>query len=321
LGQGAPAQQNGGDFSTNLHPADKDKVPEGVIIVKGAWSSASDSVTPVPEGAKVAGNVFTDEYFGLTYPLPQGWREKRTGPPPSESGLYVLSLITPGDTYKGTHGSISVMAQDMFFSPIPASNAVEFINYRKDTLPDYYKLELKPTQTTIAGHPFTFFAYWSEVAGLHWYMVATQIRCHTVQFMLTSRDTKLLESIILDMKNMKLPAEAGSTAGTGGGNVPVCIKDYANEANVIERVEPVFTVRRFNAVPVRIIIDKTGKIRHVHILSAFPEQEKAINEVLKQWKFRPHIENGQAVEVETGIMFGRRPAPVGQTKPSTSATD
>ena len=51
LGQSAWPQnttQNGGDFSSNTHPATK--VPEGVILVKGAWSSASDSVTPVPEG-------------------------------------------------------------------------------------------------------------------------------------------------------------------------------------------------------------------------------------------------------------------------------
>jgi hypothetical protein len=136
-------------------------------------------------------------------------------------------------------------------------------------------------------------------------MAATQIRCHTVQFMLMSREPKILQDVLLDMKNMKLPADAGSTAGTGGGDVPVCIKDYATEENVIERVEPVFTVRRFNAVPVRIIIDKTGKVKHIHILSAFPEQEKAVDNALKEWKFRPHFVNGQPVEVETGLMFGR----------------
>jgi hypothetical protein len=320
LSQGSP--QNGGDFSTNMHPTEKQKVPEGVIIVKGAWSSASDSTTPVPEGAKVTGNTFVDEYFGITYPLPQGWREKHTGPPPSETGSYMLSLITPSDTVKGTRGSIAVMAQDTFFSPIPAANAVEFVTYRKNTLPDYYKLELKPTETTIAGHPFTFFAYWSPVAELHWYMLATQIRCHTVQFVLTSRDTKLLENVILEMKNMKLPADAGSTAGTGGGTVPVCIKDYAREENVIERVEPVFTAHRFNAVPVRIIIDKTGKVKHVHVLSGFPEQEKAVNDALKQWKFRPHFENGQPVEVETGLMFGRASIPpAAQAKDAASPRD
>ena len=134
--------------------------------------------------------------------------------------------------------------------------------------------------------------------------------------MLTSRDPKLLQSLMLDMNQMKLPAEAGPTAGMGGGDVPVCMKDYAGDGNVIERVDPVFTVRRFNAVPVRIIIDKEGKVKHIHFLSAFPDQAKAITDALGQWKFRRYLRNGQPVEVETGIMFGRAPHPT--TPPATN---
>jgi len=70
------------------------------------------------------------------------------------------------------------------------------------------------------------------------------------------------------MNKMKLPAEAGVTAGTGGG-MSVCIKDYADSGNLIERVEPAFTEHKFNAVPVRIIIDKEGRVKHIHFLSAF----------------------------------------------------
>ena len=71
-GQSAP--KNGGDFSNNVQPLTK--VPEGVVLVKGAWSSASDSVTPVPEGGNVTNNVFRDQYFGMTYALPKDWTEK-----------------------------------------------------------------------------------------------------------------------------------------------------------------------------------------------------------------------------------------------------
>src|SRR5205807_6579981 len=108
----------------------------------------------------------------------------------------------------------------------------------------------------------------------------------------------------------KLLPEAGSTGGTGGGNVPVCIKDYASGENVIDRVDPVLTDRRYNSIPVRLIIDKQGKVKHIHFLSAFPEQEKIIGDALKQWKFRPYERNGQRLEVETGIIFGRPSAPV-----------
>jgi len=309
------APRNGGDFSDNVQPGSK--VPTGVILVKGAWSSASDSVTPVPEGGNVTNHVFSDPYFGMTYPLPSDWEEKYKGPPPSDSGRYVLAQFRPADTFKGpARGGVLITAQDMFFTPFPATNALELVDYSKDHLQADYKVEMPPTPTKIAGRPFTFFAYWSPVAELHWYVVATEIRCHTVQLVLTSRDTKLLESLLLDLDKMKMPAEANATVGAGG-DVPVCIKDYASSDNMIARVDPVFTEHRFNSVPVRIVIDKAGNVKHIHFLSAFPDQAKAITDALKQWKFKRHMRDGQPVEVETGIMFGRTPysrTPPGQER-------
>ncbi len=166
-------------------------------------------------------------------------------------------------------------------------------------------MELAPTPTKIDGRPFTFFAYSSPVAELHWYVLATEIRCHTVEVVLSSQDTKLLSSLMLDLNKMELPADTSPTAGTGGGDVPLCIKDYAQGENVIARADPVFSEHRFNAVPVRIIIDREGKVKHIHFLSAFPDQAKAITDAFKQWKFKPYLRDRQPVEVETGIMFGR----------------
>jgi len=136
-------------------------------------------------------------------------------------------------------------------------------------------------------------------------VLATEIRCHTVEIILMNRDTRTLEELVRDLNNkMKLPAAAGSIEATGGGAVPVCIKGYASSDNVLQRVDPVFTTRRFNPVPVRIIIDKAGNVKHIHILSAFPEQQTAVYDAVKQWKFRPYERDGQRMEVETGIMFG-----------------
>jgi hypothetical protein len=197
----------------------------------------------------------------------------------------------------------------MFFTPFPAANALDLVKYSQDHLQAYYKVEMPPTPTKIAGSPFTFFAYWSPVAELHWYVLATEVRCHAVQIVLNSRDPKLLQNLVLALDKMKLPAEAGPTAGTGGGSVPVCVQDYATDENLITRVEPIFTEHRFNPVPVRIIIDKGGRIKHIHFLSAFPDQAKAVTDALGHWKFKPYRRDGQPVEVETGLMFGRAAYP------------
>jgi hypothetical protein len=315
-GQSTPGQSSPKTAGDPENPQAMKKIPSGVILVKGAWSSASDSVTPVPEGGSVTGNVFTNEYFGITLTIPADWTQKYQGPPPSESGRYVLAQIRPADNYQGpSRGNILVTAQDMFFTPLPTANSLELTAYEKNNLQSGYKLERPPTGTKIAGRPFTFFSYGAPAAEMHWYVLATEIRCHAVEFILTSRDTKLLESLMQDMNRMELPEEANPAGGKGGGAFPVCIKDYAKDENLIARVDPILTEHRFTAVPVRIIIDKSGKVKHIHFLSAFPDQEKVIADALQQWRFKPYLKNGQPVEVETGIMFGRVLPPLA---PSTS---
>jgi hypothetical protein len=282
------------------------KVPKEAILVKGAWSSANDSVTPVPEAATVAEHVFSDPYFGISYKLPEDWGQEFEGPPPSENGGYVLAQIGPPETKEGPDSaSMLVTAQDMFFTPMPATNAVELTSYTKDHLQAYYKVETAPTLIDIAGRSFSFFSYGAPVAELHWYVLATEIRCHAVQFVLTGRDTKLLDRLVLDLNRMILPAGVSATAGEDGGPFPVCIKDYARSENVTARVDPVFTEHRFNPIPVRIIIDTQGRVKHIHLISAFSDQAKTIIDALQQWRFRPHVIDGKPVEVETGILFGR----------------
>ncbi len=282
-------------------------LPTGVILVKGAWASASDSATPLPEGGSLADHIYSNSYFGLTYTLVPGWTQKNYGPPPSDTGYYVLVQITPADP--STRASLLITAQDLFFTPTPAANVFELIDSSKRNLEAYYQVERPPTPVGIAHHSFVRFDYFSPVAGLHWYVLATEIRCHLVQFIFTGGDAKLLESLIRNMDQMSLPADASPVAGTGDGDVPVCVHDYARAENVIERVDPVFAENRFNPIPVRIIIDTEGKVKHIHFLSAFPDQAKSITDALSHWRFKPYLRDGHPTEVETGIMFGRERRP------------
>jgi hypothetical protein len=57
---------------------------------------------------------------------------------------------------------------------------------------------------------------------------------------------------------------------------------------------------------VRIIIDRRGKVKHIHFLRALPDQAQAITDALSQWRFKPHLVDGKPVEVETGLLFGTR---------------
>ncbi|MGA3130266.1 MAG: energy transducer TonB [Terracidiphilus sp.] len=306
-GQAAPATASSGAGKTEVAAGG---VPKGVILVKGAWWSASDSVTPVPETGKIADNIYRNAYFGIDWTLPKDWTQKYEGPPPSDQGRYVLAEIVPSDSYTGpSHGSVLITADDLFFTPLPVTRGEELIDYTKDNLSRVYEVEQPPTQVTIGGRSFRFFAYWSPTAKLHWYVFSTQIRCHAVEIVVSSSDTKLIQDLIQDLNTISFPP---ADALADGNIVPVCVKDYATAENVINRVNPVFTERRYNAIPVRIVIGKDGKLKHIHLISAFPDQAKAITDALNQWTFKPYLKNGQPVEVETGVQFGtaaRAPQP------------
>jgi hypothetical protein len=276
------------------------KVPTDVILIKGAVPSASDTSTPMPEGGAIRKDVYRNDYFGLAYALPSGWIEKYKGPPPSDSGAYVLALFRPGPEDKHpSRGTLLITAQDTFFGALAGHTAKETIDFAKETLQADYKVEHAPSEVMVANHAFTRFDYNSPVAGLHWYVLATEIRCHTIRFVFTSPDPALLETLIKDFDAMKV----------GDVDAPVCVPDYVEAANIRYKADPVLTEQKFNAIPVRIIIDKAGKVRHVHVISAFPAQAKAITDALLQWRFKPYLRDGQAVEVETGIMFGAAPHP------------
>lgn len=281
--------------STSPSPQQSKKVPERTILVRGAVASASDSETPVPENGAITNNVYSNGYFHLSYPIPSGWYEEFKGPPPSDHGYYVLAELRPAkSTDNQISGTILIQAQDLFFTLSPTSNVAEFVRRLKETLRPEYKVEREPAEIKIANRPFIRFDYVAPAAGLHFYVLATESRCHALEFVFTSRDAALLEKLIQQMDGIRFT----------DGNSPVCIGNYADGNNLTYKVDPVLKDRRFNAISARIIVNKEGKVKHIHFISAFPDQAAIIQQALLQWKFNPYVQNGQPSEIETGILFG-----------------
>ena len=110
-------------------------------------------------------------------------------------------------------------------------------------------------------------------------------------FTFTGTDAKLLDDAEKTLRDLRL-----------GTDAPACVGDYGQQ-HVIAKATPQLT-QRYNTIPVRVIIDAEGKVKHAHLLSAFPEQSEAILRALREWRFEPYVVNGKAVEVETGLVFG-----------------
>lgn len=278
------------------------RIPHDAVLVLGARPLASDPVTPLPEGGVLGVGVYRNAYFGLRWGFPQTWSQKLEGPPPSDSGYYVLAQL---DSAGSSQGTVLITARDLFFTPLPGKTALELVQSTLARLQaPVYQIDQPPEQVQVAGRSFVQLAYSAPVAGLHWWLLATLIRCHLVQFLITSPAPRFIGTALEVLQGLELPA-----AGPGGGDAPVCIAGYASDAHLVRRVEPILPAGRMNPIPVRIIIDRAGRVRHIHFISAFPDQAAALTPVLQQWRFKPYLMAGKAVEVETGILFGRAPRP------------
>jgi len=283
--------------------------------------SVSDAEMPVPEGGLLTNGTYSNRYFGFSYGLPPDWEENLEGPPPSDNGYYVLAQFKPVDTSKrSSRGTILITASDLFFASRPVGGPRELVESMKAMLkPAVYQVETPPIEVKVGKHTFTRFDYQAPAAELHWRIIATEIRCHIVEFVFTSQDARLLATLVQNMDRMQFSGV--STSAFDGNEVPLCVRDYAAGPNLMQKVDPSFAGPRFTRIPVRIVIDRNGKVRQVHVISAFPAQAENVKAALAQWEFKPYVRNGRPLEVETGIMFEFPPRdsePQGQSPDKTS---
>jgi Gram-negative bacterial TonB protein C-terminal len=273
--------------------------PPGLL---GPGSSVGGTEMPLPEDGIVADGRYTNEYFGFSYRLPQSWKESFGGPPPSDKGYYVLAQFEKVDnTTDSSKGTILITASDKFFASQGADSPRDLLEAMRARLKPVYQIESPLIDVKLGNRTFVRLDYQAPIAELHWRILASVIRCHIVQFIFTSRDTRLLDTLVQSMDRMQLSAMPFS--GVDENEVPLCIPDYATGPSLLHRVEPNFAGPRFTNVPARIVIGRNGKVKHIHVISAFPAQAENVKTALSQWEFKPYVRNGRPLEVETGVLF------------------
>ncbi|HUS18195.1 MAG TPA: energy transducer TonB [Terriglobales bacterium] len=75
---------------------------------------------------------------------------------------------------------------------------------------------------------------------------------------------------------------------------------------VVFQTQPIYPTiaiqsRQEGTVILRAVIDRSGRISNVQVLSGPALLQRAARDAVEQWRYRPYILNGQPVEVETQI--------------------
>ena len=268
--------------------------------------STKDFDAANPEDGSVSNSYYYNPYFGLSVPLPTGWSEGLAGPPPSNSGTYVLASL---DGTRVDAATILIVAQDLFFSAKPFANAAAAAaDFRESiaAMPNM-TIDAAPSVTSVGNSTVLRLNY--NAGGLFRAWLATELRCHVVTFNVTGTDKARVDNITRGLDVMTLPAAATPAPAEldGEPTPPICIKDYVTPQTLLRKVDPIAIDYRGQKLPVRIIIGTDGRVRHVHVISADAAQRRAITEALLQWQFTPLNAAGHPSAVETGLVFENKP--------------
>ncbi len=246
-----------------------------------------------PEDGNVANGSYTNKYFGLTYPLPQGWKAGEAGPVPSQSAYYVLATLIPSSEQNAT---ILVAAQDMFFAASERGDVADGAQDFQQAVSKIAGMTVDRDVTEVrVANQLLYRVDYSGV-GLFRATFRTEIRCHIASFNLTARDPELRSRLAHSFDHL-------SFAAAGALRPPPCVKNYAEGDNVLHEVRPLPVGPKFIPIPVRIIVGADGNVKHVHVIRAMDDQRRSIEAALYRWKFKPYEIDGHPSPVETGLVF------------------
>jgi protein TonB len=115
----------------------------------------------------------------------------------------------------------------------------------------------------------------------------------------------------IDPRN--LPKGLGDGLGTSNVKFagPKRITSRLTEAQLVNRVEPVYphiaaVTGIQGQVKLHAIIARDGRIQSLNAITGHPLLVRAAVEAVEQWRYRPYVLNGEAVEVETFITVNFR---------------
>jgi protein TonB len=124
--------------------------------------------------------------------------------------------------------------------------------------------------------------------------------------------------------DMEAPSAIGATADDSSAisnivssspvNVPKAVpapemlkvSQGVTQGMLLKRVQPIYPhsamqMRIAGSVQLQAIIDKAGNIASVKVLNGDPILAKAATDAVKQWKYKPYMLDGEAVDIQTQI--------------------
>jgi len=286
-------------------------------LAKARSSGATDN-TPGPEHGAIVSNTYANEFLGFWFPIPDGWQvrasernEKEKAKRMTGGGLELL-VIDRGDR---KHGGSRIVISAMDATGYPSGTAAfasYFVRGPIDATGGEVLREAVPVD--FARQHFFRGDYRQDFkGGSQWgAFVCTKFNGYFIGWTFVTYSAEELEGLVNSLQRLSFRDQPVPIAGiisshpSVGGARPqrIRVSTRVSENLLIKRVEPQYpgdATRIQGQVVLKALIDKNGDVENLTVVSGHPMLIPAAIEAVKQWKYKPCLLNGQAVEMETQI--------------------
>ena len=293
-----------------------------VILAFGsAWAqqpNAGSSDTLAYENGSVANNVYTNECFGFSLAVPDGWHLNTQvvgadGKAKHAAGVLILLVLEPNK--EGSSGKIVLTARAASAS---GPSQQEFVSQSVHTQVDadrehrqmvkeaypvdysgkgFYRADLKQARS---GGGTLFVAYiYTKFRGN---FIGETLMAGSPEELEQSANALQLITFREDTPNSKCVMGPGDVAPSR-----VRVSEGVARSLLIKKVtadypELAKQARVQGQVVLQARIDKEGNVEDIKLVSGHPMLAPAAIAAVKQWKYKPYLLNGQAVAMETQIV-------------------
>ena len=315
---------------SNLPPAEPTTVDSdrGSNTV-GSTNLATESHTSVTDlqlKGLILGHAFTNDYFSLYYPLPPEWvvetelirnrlaAEKQL----QDAHLLLAAVHIPQDTTElRADSSFTVLATNRS-KQTKTENCRQYLETLASSLlaSKTAKQKGEMSEYLVAGHEFTRakFEYWSGTNDRA--VICSPARDFLLLWKIEGSYWDSVDeaaSTIYAIVPWPRTEPSESSKSESSKTVAAIQLSQSDSFSLLrQRVQPVYPAEARNnhiqgTVRMQAVISKTGDVETLELLEGPIELAMSAVTAVRQWKYRPYVQNGEPVPVSTVVVVNYSP--------------
>jgi TonB family protein len=285
------------------------------------------------EDGSIANSVYSNECFGFSLPIPEGWQVRALGGAAEGKAMHLPGkklVLLAMEKHKGESigARVSFVAQD---AKGIYPTAQEFVSNAVQVLvkgdPQHQELLRGAYTVEYAKREFVRSDSKKQIAesAVYQAFVFTTFRGYHVGGIFTAGSQADLDDSVALLQHISFREDqpnsscvmkeddpssgmiAGVISSTPHNPIRVRVSQGVSVGLLIKKVNPQYPADARHAhvqgqVVMQVQIDKNGDVEKVSLVSGDPLLAPAAIEAVKQWKYKPYLLNQQPVAVDTQVI-------------------